>query len=215
VHRSWWLATVTPDDIMSLHVVDWSDPGRPAIVGTMFGIGGAHTMRFGRSENYPTTAPDRIRDELAHQLSLAEDVLLSARRDLATRRHRSALGQACLAFEVFVRGLLEANESRVPDHDFRDRTLKELCTKKGCLPALVGKPLNNDAHGAFRSSYERVAALRDRLLHRATPRYEVDGEAFEAESDEAVAAHVDMIVALSEYVNRRVTETGGVATRFG
>ncbi len=214
-HGTYWLANVTPDDIMSLRLVDWDDPAAPKVMSMMLGTGTTHTIRFGRAEGYPATTPDRLFSELGRQPSLAEDLLLSARRDMATRRHRSALASGCLAFEVFVRGLLAANAGRVPDQHFRRRTLKELCQKKGCLPAVIGSPLNNGLHGSRAESYTRIAALRDHLLHQGSPAYDINGERVEVADDNAVQHHLDLVVDLAGYLNRTVVDGGGVPVRFG
>jgi hypothetical protein len=164
---SHWVPHVTPDDILELNLFDWSDPANPKGMGYIAGTEGNHKFKFGREAGFSSQDPERVRHILGNlPLELWEELIHAALRDFELGRQRSALMHSCLAVETYIRRVLELNPSPNRDVWFKERTLKQLVTKRGCLPALIGYSLESAAAPSdLREHYQRISALRDSIMH--------------------------------------------------
>jgi hypothetical protein len=91
--------------------------------------------------------------------------------------------------------------------------LKDLCTKRGCLPFLIGGALNSSKFKQeIRTAYERIAELRDHLLHQGTLTYVwksgTEQRSKSIETTEDAWEHLNLALGLVEDIGRLLTEKG-------
>lgn len=212
---SHWVPHVTPDDILQLSLIDWSDPGKPQGMGYMAGTDN-HKFKFGLQPGFPSPDPERIKHILkSWPLDLWEELIHAALRDLELGRHRSTLMHACLALETYVRRVLELNPSPARDTRYMDRTLKELVVKRSCLPSVIGHNLDStDGDPAIREHYQRIAALRDSIMHKGNLSYPWPSRTSKLliiETPTHVRAHIFSVLNVIWHISSRLEAEGKVS----
>jgi hypothetical protein len=172
-----------------------------------------HALILGRPEGYSVDPAHLQRILRQFPLHLWEELFVVAQRDLATGDLRAAMMHTCLAFETFVRQTLTLNSPKVRNGRFAQNSLKELCTKRGCLPLLIGGALNSSKFKPeIRTAYERIAKLRDHLLHQGTLTYVwlsgTEQRSTSIETTEGGWEHLNLALGLVEDVGQLLAEKG-------
>lgn len=215
-----WVPHVTPDDLLELSLIDWSDPANPKGMGYMAGVDGVHKFRFGRESGFPAFNQDRIRHILKIlPLDLWEELIHATLRDLEVGRSRSTLMHACLAVETYCRRVIELNPSPNRDGRYADRSLKELVSKRTCLPLLLGYSLDSsECPDEIREHYQRISALRDSIMHKGELKYRWPPRATSSvvvSSPLNVRAHVFSALSVIWHISSALESSGKVTGNRG
>jgi hypothetical protein len=162
---------------------------------------------------FPTKDPVRVSDVLSKfPLYLWEEICNTALRDIEVGRFRSGIMHACLGVESYIRSALALNVHQVPDKRFLNKTLKPLATRKSCLPSLLGYSLDsNAAPSAMRECYQKIATLRDAVMHTGSLSYEWplgSASLTDVSTPAAVADHVDMALSLVSSIAEALQQKG-------
>ena len=207
--ETYWTPHITLEDIHTFDIMDWSDSKSPKTISASMGTPGNQKFSLRMGESFPPKDMDRLCDVASKfPLQLWEEIINTALRDIEVGRYRSGIMHACLGIESFFKSLLSLNESNIPDKRFFDKTMKQLATRKGCLPALLGYSMDStSAPQDMREPYQRISALRDSVMHSGQMTYEwplKSGTLFHVDSPESVADHVDMVLSLIKLISNEI-----------
>lgn len=213
-----WVPHITHEDIHEMTLMSWTDPSSPNSLGKLAGFDGAQKFVMGRPEGFLTANPMRLSEVMAkHPLTLWEELAHAAVRDLVVDRGRSALMNACLSAENYLRLVVKNNRGAV--ENLSERTFKQLATRKSCLPSIIGFSLDsNQAPEGLRMHYLRIAALRDAIMHTGQPSYRWPPNCntqMTLTNKFHYATHVVTALIMIQEADKLVVESGGLSSARG